>query len=157
MSWPRERVMLRFRFINIKKHLTCTKGFTLLEVVVAVSILTVGLLAIATLQGAAIRGNNHASTSTVAATVATDRVEKLLALSSDSVLLNDTDGDGTAGLSDIGVDADHATTEQMNGATFSVFWNVAPDTPNSGNKTIGLIVEWNDRGRTRYMELTQIR
>lgn len=133
------------------------RGFTLLEVVVAVSILTVGLLAIAKLQEAAIRGNNYADTYAIATTVASDRVEKLLALEMESPLLQDTDGDGSAGLADTGTDADHALTEEISATSFDVYWNIAPDSPNPGNKTIELIVLWNDRGRTRRLELTQVK
>lgn len=142
---------------NKESRPTSNGGFTLLEVVVAVSILTVGLLAIAKLQEAAIRGNNYAGTSTIASAVASDRAEKLLALEMQSPLLQDTDGDGAAGLADTGTDADHASTVEVNGISFQVCWNIAPDSPNTGNKTINLIVMWNDRGRTRHLELTQVR
>ena len=142
---------------NKESRPTSNGGFTLLEVVVAVSILTVGLLAIAKLQGAAIRGNNYAGNSAIASTVASDRAEKLLALEMGSPLLQDTDGDGGAGLADTGTDADHASTVGVNGTSFQVYGNIAPDSPNTGNKTINLIVMWNDRGRTRHLELTQVR
>ncbi len=143
---------------SMKKLLTASEGFSLLEVVVAASILTVGLLAIATLQGAAIKGNNSAATNTIAATVATDRMEKLMALDMNSQQLQDSDNDGQNGLSDTGADADHAVTGQViSGKSFNIFWNVAEDTPNAGNKTIGLVVTWNDRGRTRALEITQVR
>ncbi len=142
----------------MKRLISKNTGFTLLEVVVAVSILTVGLLAIATLQGAAIKGNNSATTNTIAATVATDRMEKLMALDLNSQELQDSDNDGQNGLSDTGSDADHALMGQViSGRSFNIFWNVAEDTPNSGNKTIGLVVTWNDRGRTRKLEITQVR
>lgn len=143
---------------SMRRLLTSNEGFTLLEVVIAVSILTVGLLAIATLQGAAMRGNSSAAASTIGATVASDRMEKLLALDKSSTQLQDTDNDGTSGLDDIGSDADHALIGQgISGMSFDIFWNIAPDSPNTGNKTINVIVVWNDRGRTRHLELTQVR
>ena len=55
-------------------------GFTLLEVVIAISILTVGLLAVATMQTAAIRGNDNAYRVTKSTTWAQDRLEALIAL-----------------------------------------------------------------------------
>ena len=143
---------------HIESILKDTQGFSLLEVIVAVSILTVGLLAIATLQGAAIRGNNGATAITIATTVATDRMEKLMALDIGSPQLQDSDSDGTTGLNDTGAAADHALTGQrISGKSFDIFWNVADDSPNPGNKTIGLIVTWNDRGKTRRLELIQVR
>ena len=142
----------------MKRLISQNTGFTLLEVVVAVSILTVGLLAIATLQGAAIRGNSAAVGHSIAATVASDRMEKILAMDKDSSELQDSDNDGLDGIHDTGAEADHALTDQIiSGMPFDIFWNVAADSPNPGNQTIGLIVVWNDRGRTRQIELLQIK
>ena len=85
-------------------------------------------------------------------------MEKLMALDMNSQQLQDSDNDGQNGLSDTGADADHAVTGQViSGKSFNIFWNVAEDTPNAGNKTIGLVVTWNDRGRTRALEITQVR
>ena len=63
-------------------------GFTLIEVIVAISILTVGLLAVASMQTAAIQGNNNAYRVTEGATWAQDRLEFLLSLSYDDALLS---------------------------------------------------------------------
>ena len=54
------------------------KGFTLLEVIVAISILAFGLLSVASMQLTAIRGNYNASNITEATTVAQDRLELFL-------------------------------------------------------------------------------
>ena len=56
-------------------------GFTLIEVLIAISILSIGLLAVASMQVSAIRGNSHARGVTEATTLAQDRLEKLLSLS----------------------------------------------------------------------------
>jgi prepilin-type N-terminal cleavage/methylation domain-containing protein len=57
------------------------RGFTLLEVIVAISILTFGLLAVATMQTTAIRGNYNANCITEATTAAQDRLELFLSQS----------------------------------------------------------------------------
>ena len=67
-------------------------GFTLLEVIAAVSILTVGLLAVASMQTAAIQGNDKAYRVTEGATWAQNQLESLMGLSYDNPLLdNGTD------------------------------------------------------------------
>lgn len=53
-------------------------GFTLLEVIVAISILTFGLLAVASMQLTAIQGNYNASSITEGTTAAQDRLEQFL-------------------------------------------------------------------------------
>ncbi len=62
-------------------------GFTLLEVIIAISILSVGLLAVASMQVAAIHGNSFAYDISEAVTLAQDRMEYLSSLPFDSALL----------------------------------------------------------------------
>jgi prepilin-type N-terminal cleavage/methylation domain-containing protein len=54
------------------------KGFTLLEVIFAVSILTVGILSVAAMQGASIRGNAFAWRTSEASNVAMSQIESML-------------------------------------------------------------------------------
>jgi type IV pilus assembly protein PilV len=60
------------------KPLSGEGGFTLIEVIVAISILTVGLLAVASMQTSAIRGNHMGYRVTEATTMAQDRLEWLM-------------------------------------------------------------------------------
>ena len=60
-------------------------GFTILEVMIAISILAIGLLAVFSGQNMAIQGNNRANRLTEAMTLAQDKVEELLALPYDDV------------------------------------------------------------------------
>jgi len=63
-------------FIKLKED----RGFTLLEVIIAISILTFGILAVGAMQSAALRGNNFAYGRTSASTLAQDALEDLMAL-----------------------------------------------------------------------------
>lgn len=53
------------------------KGFSLIELMVAVSILAIGLLGLAGLQGTAINGNHHGNTISQATVLAQDTIEKI--------------------------------------------------------------------------------
>ena len=55
-------------------------GFTILEVMFAISILAVGLMAVFSAQSRSIRGNTDANRQTEAMTLAQDRMEELLAV-----------------------------------------------------------------------------
>lgn len=56
------------------------RGFTLLEVIIAISILTFGILAVGAMQGAALRGDSFAYGRTSASTLAQDALESQMAL-----------------------------------------------------------------------------
>ena len=56
------------------------KGFTLIEVMVAISLLTFGILAVASMQGSALKGNSLARFNTEAVTWAQDELEDQLNL-----------------------------------------------------------------------------
>jgi type IV pilus assembly protein PilV len=142
------------------------KGFTLLEVIIAISILTVGILAMASLQGSAIIANASATDITDATTLASDRLEKLASLAYDDTDLNDTDGDGATGLIDTGFDSDPLTVNDADygiiqqtarGKTYSVYWNIAEDDPKVGTKMIQVVVAWEDHGRAKQLALRHIK
>jgi prepilin-type N-terminal cleavage/methylation domain-containing protein len=63
-----------------QRFITGKGGFTILEVMVAISILAIGLMAIFTAQSRSIRGNTDANRQTEAMTFAQDKMEELLAV-----------------------------------------------------------------------------
>jgi prepilin-type N-terminal cleavage/methylation domain-containing protein len=128
------------------------EGFTLLEVIVAIAILTFGILAVATMQAAYIRGIFFSSTVTEGTTWAGDEVERLAALPWDDLLLQDTDGDGVPGLGDIGGNADNSNVH----GRYTINWNVADNTPITNTKTINVIVTWTDRGAQKTVSLQRV-
>ena len=130
--------------------LNSSPGFSLLEVLVAIAILSVGILATASMQGAATRSNVIADTRTRATTLAADRIEKLVTLSWTDSLLADADGDGQAGLGETDFDNDPSTQgdadHRVTSGQYSIYWNVADDFPITNTKTITVIVTWQFQG-----------
>jgi prepilin-type N-terminal cleavage/methylation domain-containing protein len=129
------------------------KGFTLLEVIVAISLLTFGLLGVASMQVAAIKGNAFAGGVTEATTLAGDRLEYLMTLNYDdpadsTELLDDVDGDGAPGLNDAtSATADHYRTyTDENGTLYNLYWNTARDVPTADTTIVKVIVTWSNRG-----------
>ena len=61
------------------------KGFTLVEVMVSIGILSFGLLAVAAMQNSALLGTSKSKAVTEATTVAMDRMEKLWAMPFDTL------------------------------------------------------------------------
>lgn len=139
------------------------QGFTLVEVLVAIAVLTIGLLATAYMQAQSIEGNAQAIRTTKAATWAQDRIETLQALpyvlpndhadlQDDSIVgvaagvtgLNCTDTTAIPGMVIPPMPAclaDGGPVTQVNkDGVYTVFWNVADNYPVFGSKTIRVLV-----------------
>ena len=141
------------------------KGFTLLEVIVAISILTIGLLAVASMQVSAIRGNASAYGITEGTSLASDQIEKLMIMpydnpypvvDSDDYLLyplEDRDKDGKFGLED---DTASTADHQVTRGKYTVCWNIAVDVEANNTKTVNVIVTWADHGIQKSVSIRNI-
>ena len=124
------------RIMKLKRE----KGFTLLEVIVAISILSFGLLAIASMQISAMRGNSFAGGVTDGTTWAGDQVERLMALPYDH---NDLDQDQNP----------HQATE----GRYTIVWNVDEDAVFNNTKTIEVTVTWMDHGVQKSVSMQYVK
>lgn len=108
-----------------------TSGFTLLEILIALSIFAIALLAMVHMQITAMRTNAFANRVTTATTWAHDKMEELKGLSySDSQLLVGTHPAG----SDPDPDLGNYTRE----------WMVQDNIPVAGAKTVAVSVSWDN-------------
>ena len=126
---------MAFRVFSSKKE----EGFTLLEVMVALSILMVGLLGLATMQMASIKGNFFASRVTEGSALASDRLEKLFALPY-------TDADLDAG----------THTDPNPPAGRSISWIVTDNSPLNNTKKVVMTVSWTERGVQKNLSMERI-
>ena len=105
------------------------RGFTIIEVMIAVSIFAIGFLAISSLQFSASRNNRTASEITRAVMIATDRIEGLMAMPYDH---DDLDPDGNPHLESEG--------------KYDLQWTVSDTDLNADGdndaKTINMTVTW---------------
>jgi len=124
------------RIMKLKRE----KGFTLLEVIVAISILSFGLLAIASMQISAMRGNSFAGGVTEGTTWAGDQVERLMALPYDH---DDLDQDQNP----------HQATE----GRYTIVWNVTEDAVFNNTKTIEVTVTWMDHGAQKSVSMQYVK
>lgn len=119
------------------------RGYTLIEIMIAISIFAIGFLAIASLQITASKNNRTGSEITEAATIATDRMERLMVLAFDDPLLDPTANphppapNNTQGkysiqwmVADTDINADGTNDSKV--VSMSVSW------PGAGNKTVNI-------------------
>lgn len=110
-------------------------GFTLIEVMIAIAVLTIGLLAIGSVQISSINGNNTGKMTSQAATFAADQMERLLALNFTDAQLDDgTDAQRQEGSYTIGWTVDDTATAN----TRRIVVTVTSDNPAMQGKRIVL-------------------
>jgi type IV pilus assembly protein PilV len=105
------------------------EGFTIIEVLMAISIFAVGMLAVATMQYSAIRVNSSANYLTMRTTYAMDRMEKLMALSYNDPWLE------PAG-NPLGLDSAGNTHRVTTSDNHTVSWNITDNNPIQNCKRI---------------------
>ena len=110
------------------------QGFTLVEVLIALTIFAIGILAIASMQMWGLRGNSSAMYHTEAATFAADRIETLMTVDYADL----ADGSETQGDSN----------------EYTISWTVSTDNPINNTATITVDVQWNDRGLAKSASFT---
>ena len=115
------------------KRLSNQKGFTLLELLIALTILTIGLLGLAGLHIAAIQGNVSGFKISTAAAVAQERIEELKALDASATALT------------AGAHADDGN-QVVQGITYNRSYTIQDNTPVTGTSTITLTVTWVEPG-----------
>ena len=109
-------------------------GFTLIEVLISISLLTIALLGLCGASVMAMKGNSLSQMSTKATVMAKDKMEGLKNLNYTQV-------------------ASGADTPEAN---FSRQWTVTNDSPVTDTKTIAVTVSWTWRGLDRNVELDTI-
>lgn len=138
---------------------TSDSGFTLIEVIIALAILTIGILSVNAMQVVSVRGNNTANRLTTAATWATDRAEVLFNKEYDDPDLNDDGGGAANGLAGLN-DATAATADGNDvspDGEYTIFWNIAENEPLPNLKTINVIVVRNDLGTQKTLTLSHMK
>lgn len=138
------------------------KGFSLIEVLLGVSIFMIGFLGITALQIASLKANTYSGNLSEATGLAASKIEALMALDYEDADLDDNQvspaaGFGVDGLDDIGATADHVDANLGKNGIFSVIWNVAEDEPLPNCKRINVIVRWMIKDVPRQINITSTR
>ena len=160
---------------KIKKN---QNGFTLIEILIGMTVFAIGILGVAAMQISAIKGNSFASGLTEAATIAQNKMEEFMVMDYNDANLNDIDGDGTGqdgnndGIDDTGNNFGlrdplllpplpappfPAADYQLTSGLYTIYWNIAVNVPGTSTKTIGIVVTWVENGVTKQVTINAIK
>jgi prepilin-type N-terminal cleavage/methylation domain-containing protein len=132
-------------------------GFTVVELLVAVVVMSIAFAGLATMEIACINGTSIANNVTTGITLAQDKMEELKSLHIDDPELDDNNPsnnvDLRAGVQDFTVQGAIPTADDGHrdvnidsdgnpGGMYTRSWNIAEDTPIEGEKTIVVVVTW---------------
>jgi type IV pilus modification protein PilV len=130
----------------MRKGFAGERGFTLLEILIAVATLTIGLLAVGAIQISSIRGNATSANASMALALASDKMEDLMNRGMNDSILTDRTSANNVNLATIStVDFEERVNEQGQveaGGFYRRIVNVADNTPVATLKTIAVIVTW---------------
>ena len=115
-----------------KRTVFTEKGFTLLEILIAISIFAIGVLAVASMQISAIRGNRLGNEVTQATFLAQDKLEELKNSSDIASVPDSNDQQGI----------------------FTRSWQITPATGDS--RLVTVTVTWTVGGASRNMALRTV-
>ena len=136
-------------------------GFTLIEVLIAIALLTIGILGAAAMQIASLEGNSNAIRITQASTWAENRLEILMArpyAHADLADLSNTGVNaGVTGLNNTNVAGSLADGGPVVSDGFTIYWNVAENTPLTDTKTIRVLVVRTDKGRVKTLAVDYLK
>jgi type IV pilus assembly protein PilV len=113
------------------------EGFTLIEVMMTLVILSIGLIALASMQISAMRGNSFSRRMTTAASVAEQVLEQVKNTPYNNV------------------QSQSSTQVSASNMTFNSQVSVTNNTPPNA-KTVQVTVTWSDRGKSHNLQLATV-
>jgi type IV pilus assembly protein PilV len=131
-----------------KKFRLDNKGFSIIEILIGLTVFAIGILALAKVQIVSMKGNTNSRQMTEASFLATSRMENLRRLPFASLV---DDGAGT--LNSTGGDADGSEQLNVTGEAYQVSWNIEDDNPVAEMKMIRVIVDWQEGGSQKTVTL----
>ncbi len=127
---------------KIKKN---QNGFTLIEIMIAITVFAIGILAVAAMQISAIKGNSYASHLSEASTITQNQMERF-------VLCNYADLDDAA----VNLN-DNGNSQGVTGVQYTTVCTIDDDQPIPNTKTISISTTWTEKGAPKKVTMDYIK
>ncbi len=132
---------------RIGEEKTVEAGFTLVEVIIAIFLLTVGILGMASMQVMALQGNSFAGNISESNALCQYKIEELMSLPYDHADLEDLNADATP----------TAYTDPSPPDGYVITWEVDADNPVPDTKEIEVKVAWIQKGQNKETVFTSFK
>ena len=116
-------------------------GFTLVEILLALTIFSFGMLSVASMQAASINGNATSANTTDATWQAITRIEELMETDYDDATLN------------AGTTTETVTPPAIPAITYTITKEVTANDLIDNTKSISITVQWTERGTQRQINV----
>jgi type IV pilus assembly protein PilV len=121
-----------------KSSISIEEGFTLVEIMIALLVLSVGLVALAALQTSAIRGNAFSKRMTTAVSIANEKMEQLKNSSYANIL------------------SESLTQIKQSNTNYSRQVTVINNSPLPNTKTVNVTITWSEGSKSYSVPFTTI-
>lgn len=141
------------------------RGFSLVEILIAIVILTVGILGISSMTFSVIKGNTTSSQRSQATILAIDRIEQLSKIPYPSIIIgNDNTNPAVQLLYDDASNGDQSagdniytsTENDVNGTGITRITALTLNTPETNTSTLDVTTSWTNNYGPRSVALTTI-
>lgn len=136
-------------------------GFTIIEVLIAMAVFSIGILGVAAMQAASVKGNASAQGVTNIAVYATDRLEKLMVLPYNNNQISNGEhsvavGNLTFATDGIDNDFDGFIDEGGETGPLTISWTVTDDEPILNTKTVTVTVQHASPNVRKTVNITRV-
>jgi type IV pilus assembly protein PilV len=114
------------------------EGFTLIEIMIALVVLSIGLIALAGLQMSAMRGNTLSKRMTTAVSIANARIEQI------------------KNMPYANIQSESSTQVTESNMTFTRQVTVSNDIPVANTKTVNVIVTWKNGAKSHTVPISTV-
>ena len=132
---------------RIGEKKTAEAGFTLVEVIIAIFLLTIGILGMASMQVQALQGNSFAGNISESNALCQYKIEELMSLPYDHADLEDLNAGPTTTV----------YTDPSPPEGYVITWEVDADNPVPNTKQIEVKVAWTQKGHSKETVFTSFK
>jgi prepilin-type N-terminal cleavage/methylation domain-containing protein len=118
------------------------KGFTLIELVIAILVFAIGIMGVAKMQSESVRANSYSMQLTEAVNIAQDHLENLRGLAFTHTSMSTT--------------AHNTSSPAFRGLTYNLSWRIADPGTTPPSRNVFVFVRWQDKSINHHVDFEMV-